>query len=101
MLQVVKLRHLPPILTLSLLRFLYDPIKHQRFKDESRLEFPLELDMAPFCEEPQPSEVTVYELLSVIVHRGGAHGGHYHAIIQDIDKLGQWEQVNNKTIFIM
>ena len=26
----------------------------------------------------------------MVVHRGGAHGGHYHAIIKDIDKLGNW-----------
>jgi ubiquitin carboxyl-terminal hydrolase 40 len=24
---------------------------------------------------------TIYELKSVIIHRGGAHGGHYHAYI--------------------
>ncbi|KAF4522539.1 hypothetical protein B566_EDAN009987 [Ephemera danica] len=98
--RVVKIRQLPPILTLSLLRFLYDPVKQQRFKDESRLEFPSELDMAAFCEESLPSEITTYELLSVIVHRGGAHGGHYHAIIRDIDQLGHWDLASRVTILI-
>ena len=35
-------------------------------------------------------ECTDYELFSVVIHRGGAHGGHYHAIIKDVDHLGNW-----------
>ena len=31
-----------------------------------------------------------YELFSVVIHSGGAHGGHYHAYIRDIDGLGNW-----------
>ena len=31
-----------------------------------------------------------YELFSVVIHGGGAHGGHYHAYIRDIDELGSW-----------
>ena len=37
-----------------------------------------------------PSEVTEYELFSVVIHRGSAHGGHYHAYIRDVDNLGTW-----------
>uniref|UniRef100_A0AAQ5XD49 Ubiquitin carboxyl-terminal hydrolase n=1 Tax=Amphiprion ocellaris TaxID=80972 RepID=A0AAQ5XD49_AMPOC len=33
-----------------------------------------------------------YELFSVIIHKGGCYGGHYHAYIRDIDELGQWEE---------
>lgn len=32
-----------------------------------------------------------YELFSVIIHKGGCYGGHYHVYIRDIDQLGQWE----------
>lgn len=32
-----------------------------------------------------------YELFSVIIHKGGCYGGHYHVYIRDIDELGQWE----------
>lgn len=31
-----------------------------------------------------------YELFSVVIHVGGAHGGHYHAYIRDVDSLGHW-----------
>lgn len=33
----------------------------------------------------------VYELFSVIIHKGGCYGGHYHVYIKDIDELGLWE----------
>lgn len=32
-----------------------------------------------------------YELFSVIIHKGGCYGGHYHVYIRDIDQLGHWE----------
>ena len=32
----------------------------------------------------------IYELFSVVVHRGSAFGGHYFAYIRDIDDLGSW-----------
>jgi len=31
-----------------------------------------------------------YDLFSVVIHGGGAHGGHYHAYIRDLDALGHW-----------
>lgn len=32
-----------------------------------------------------------YELSSVIIHKGGCYGGHYHVYIRDIDQMGNWE----------
>lgn len=32
-----------------------------------------------------------YELFSVIIHKGGCYGGHYHVHIKDIECLGCWE----------
>lgn len=32
----------------------------------------------------------MYELKSIIIHRGGAHGGHYLAYIKDDTKEGNW-----------
>jgi len=134
-----KLRHLPPVLTISLLRFNYDPVKMERFKETRQFEFPLQLDMSGFCEAKAASDMVnyskpaecvfcgdcsamnpskfscgdqlavsntvcgdlsqthakfhhTYELFSVVVHRGGAHGGHYHALIRDIEGRGTWLQ---------
>ena len=30
------------------------------------------------------AEDNAYELLSIVIHVGGAHGGHYHAYIRDL-----------------
>ena len=130
-----KLKHLPPILTISLLRFNYDPVKMERYKETGHFEFPLHLDMSRFCDantNEQPSKCLsceeygakspamngfscgdklglsstmfgdlsqthakfhqTYELFSVVVHRGGAHGGHYHALIRDLEGRGTWSQ---------
>ncbi|KAM9630845.1 ubiquitin carboxyl-terminal hydrolase 40 isoform 5-T9 [Morphnus guianensis] len=33
----------------------------------------------------------MYELFSVIIHKGGCYGGHYHVYIRDVDELGNWQ----------
>ena len=43
-----------------------------------------------FYFQPNEGESLEYELFSVVIHSGGAHGGHYHAYIRDIDQLGTW-----------
>ncbi|XP_069839220.1 ubiquitin carboxyl-terminal hydrolase 40 isoform X2 [Dendropsophus ebraccatus] len=43
--------------------------------------------------------VQMYELFSVIIHKGGCYGGHYHVYIRDVDELGHWscqEEKKNK-----
>lgn len=46
----------------------------------------------------------MYELFSVIIHKGGCYGGHYHVYIKDIDQLGKWEppvrQINDQTVLV-
>ncbi|XP_008275139.1 ubiquitin carboxyl-terminal hydrolase 40 isoform X2 [Stegastes partitus] len=87
-----KLRKLPPFMTMSLLRFSFDFAKFERYKETGRYSFPLTINLRPFCEQTdgEDSDYT-YELFSVIIHKGGCYGGHYHAYIRDIDELGQWE----------
>lgn len=41
-------------------------------------------------ESVEIPENCIYELKSVIIHRGGAYGGHYHAYIQDELGEGVW-----------
>ncbi len=45
--------------------------------------FPDTLDMSKYVTEI-PAEDALYELYSVVIHLGGAYGGHYHAYIRDI-----------------
>uniref|UniRef100_I3IYH6 Ubiquitin carboxyl-terminal hydrolase n=1 Tax=Oreochromis niloticus TaxID=8128 RepID=I3IYH6_ORENI len=87
-----KLRKLPPFMTMSLLRFSFDFAKCERYKETGRYSFPLTINLRPFCEQGDGDDSDYsYELFSVIIHKGGCYGGHYHVYIKDVDKLGRWE----------
>lgn len=87
-----KLRKLPPFLTVSLLRFNFDFVKCERYKETSCYTFPLRINLKPFCEQSELDDLEyMYDLFSVIIHKGGCYGGHYHVYIKDIDHLGNWQ----------
>ncbi|NXC47497.1 UBP40 hydrolase, partial [Penelope pileata] len=87
-----KLRKLPPFLTISLLRFNFDFEKCERYKETSCYTFPIQINLRPFCEQTEMDDSEyVYELFSVIIHKGGCYGGHYHVYIRDVDELGNWQ----------
>ncbi|XP_054652144.1 ubiquitin carboxyl-terminal hydrolase 40 [Dunckerocampus dactyliophorus] len=95
-----KLQKLPPFITMSLLRFSFDFAKCERYKETGRYSFPLTINLRPFCEQADGVAADYsYELFSVIIHKGGCYGGHYHVYIRDIDRLGHWEPPveDNKT----
>ncbi|XP_068959198.1 ubiquitin carboxyl-terminal hydrolase 40 isoform X2 [Petaurus breviceps papuanus] len=87
-----RLRKLPPFLTISLLRFNFDFAKCERYKETGCYTFPLQMDLKPFCEQGELDDSEyVYDLFSVIIHKGGCYGGHYHVYIKDVDQLGNWQ----------
>ncbi|XP_068803827.1 ubiquitin carboxyl-terminal hydrolase 40 isoform X5 [Struthio camelus] len=87
-----KLRKLPPFLTISLLRFNFDFEKRERYKETSCYTFPIQINLRPFCEQTELDDSEyMYELFSVIIHKGGCYGGHYHVYIRDVDELGNWQ----------
>ncbi|XP_051046700.1 ubiquitin carboxyl-terminal hydrolase 40 isoform X2 [Phodopus roborovskii] len=87
-----KLRKLPPFLTISLLRFNFDFVKCERYKETSCYTFPLRINLKPFCEQSEQDDTEyMYDLFSVIIHKGGCYGGHYHVYIKDVDHLGNWQ----------
>ncbi|KAM4626151.1 ubiquitin carboxyl-terminal hydrolase 40 [Discoglossus pictus] len=87
-----KLGKLPLFLTVSLLRFNFDFSKCERYKETSRYTFPSRLNLRPFCEQNHLEDSSdTYDLFSVIIHKGGCYGGHYHVYIRDVDELGQWD----------
>ncbi|XP_072198355.1 ubiquitin carboxyl-terminal hydrolase 40 [Excalfactoria chinensis] len=87
-----KLHKLPPFLTISLLRFNFDFEKCERYKETSCYTFPIQINLRPFCEQTEMDDSEyMYELFSVIIHKGGCYGGHYHVYIRDVDELGNWQ----------
>nr|XP_004610938.1 unnamed protein product [Sorex araneus] len=92
-----RLRKLPPFLTVSLLRFSFDFVKCERYKETSCHTFPLRINLKPFCEQSELDDVEyIYDLFSVIIHKGGCYGGHYHVYIKDVDHLGNWQLQEEK-----
>lgn len=86
---------MPPVLTLCLYRFELDYETWQRKKLDDKFEYPLELDMSKYLSDEAKTlypnqDDTMYELKSIIIHRGGAYGGHYLAYIKDDSKEGNW-----------
>ncbi|KAG5183494.1 hypothetical protein JKP88DRAFT_181783, partial [Tribonema minus] len=80
------LRELPPLLVFSLNRFQFDMKTMERVKVSAKFEFPLVLDTAPFVNDQDG----LYDLLGVVLHRGSAYSGHYHAYIRDCLGEGAW-----------
>ena len=100
---------LPNILILHLKRFYmnYD-IEHTE-KNNSKLEFPLDINLKKFCIEElmhqtaagyetdeiyyKDDEYYEYELKGVNVHMGSADGGHYYSFI-DVNREGKGNEIS-------
>jgi len=82
------------VLTINLNRLEFDYTTFDRKKINSRFEFPLEVDLLPFCDEELTAKIlyneSKFELKSIIIHAGGAHGGHYHCYTRDDLHEGNW-----------
>ncbi|KAI6656426.1 Ubiquitin carboxyl-terminal hydrolase 40 [Oopsacas minuta] len=99
------LRHLPPILSLALMRFQYDFVRNERYKETGKFSFPQLLDMSQFVDSvtegagPLSSDAH-YELFSVVIHSGSTYGGHYKTYIRDIQNLGNWVPPEEEKILV-
>ncbi|XP_053388715.1 ubiquitin carboxyl-terminal hydrolase 7-like [Mercenaria mercenaria] len=72
----VIFKHLPPVLHLHLLRFMYDPASDANVKINDRYEFPERLNLESFLEKKEKTPA-IYILHAILVHSGDNHGGHY------------------------
>ncbi|XP_067006537.1 ubiquitin carboxyl-terminal hydrolase 20 [Anabrus simplex] len=71
-----KVLELPEVLCIHLKRFRHELMFSSKIS--SYVSFPLEgLDMRPYLHKDCTSQVTSYDLVSVICHHGTAGGGHY------------------------
>ncbi|XP_046695051.1 ubiquitin carboxyl-terminal hydrolase 20 isoform X3 [Silurus meridionalis] len=91
-----KVLQLPEILCIHLKRFRHEVM--YSFKISSHVSFPLEgLDLQPFLAKDSPSQITTYDLLSVICHHGTAGSGHYIAYCQNVIN-GQWYEFDDQYV---
>ena len=101
---------LPLVLTMQLVRFDFDPMTMRRKKLTDEVQVPAVVDLAPFLRPPEAvsqqaaaagspgafasadeaAEAALagsgaqYELFAVMMHTGGAYGGHYFAYVKDL-----------------
>ncbi len=109
----LRILAVPPVLTLQLKRFTYDPVTWQRVKLSKRVTYPLYLDAsklintatidstAPMGQDERPQVLAPdsqwYELFSVLIHSGGALGGHYYAYCKDVTQ-NAWYNFNDMDV---
>ncbi|XP_048581076.1 ubiquitin carboxyl-terminal hydrolase 48 isoform X2 [Nematostella vectensis] len=93
----IELKHLPPVLNLQLLRFVFDRKTGYKKKLHSFVQFPDELDMSNILRDKYQGDLsTVYELSAVLMHHGSsAYSGHYVAHIRD-NKTKSWYKFNDE-----
>lgn len=88
----IRLRRLPPVLNLQLLRFGFDRQAGCR-KINTALQFTETLDLSAHLRKPPGS--MVYTLMAVLIHQGSsANSGHYVAHIKDRTS-GSWYLFND------
>jgi len=73
----IRIKTCPPYLVIHLKRFEFDMKSYQRFKINSFLEFPHEIDLSNAMYQPKD---TKYRLVGVVLHKGTAQGGHYTSL---------------------
>ncbi|XP_078075074.1 ubiquitin carboxyl-terminal hydrolase 33 isoform X2 [Mustelus asterias] len=91
-----KVQKLPEILCIHLKRFRHELMFSTKIN--SHVSFPLEgLDLQPFLAKDSPSQITTYNLLSVICHHGTASCGHYTAYC--LNNLNdRWFEFDDQTV---
>ncbi|XP_045144453.1 ubiquitin carboxyl-terminal hydrolase 20 [Echinops telfairi] len=91
-----KVLRLPEILCIHLKRFRHEVM--YSFKINNHVSFPLEgLDLRPFLAKECTSQITTYDLLSVICHHGTVGSGHYIAYCQNVIN-GQWYEFDDQYV---
>lgn len=107
----VTIRKAPRHLLVHLKRFEFDLETLTQRKINSRFEFPLVLDLAPYTTRPLDTEAVgdeaayyeqfdpperkalMYDLGGIVVHAGTAHSGHYYSFIREADDA--WFEFND------
>jgi ubiquitin C-terminal hydrolase len=98
----MKLLQLPDVLTFHLKRFDIDYTTFSRVKLNNEVIFPQTLDMNRHLKSSSDMKVSdidskhnIYNLYAILMHSGGATGGHYFAYIKNGDG---WYEFNDSTV---
>ena len=108
----IKLVMLPYFLSIFMKRWTFDFRTFRRIKIQKGISFPMKFDGSiyinsdGYLQNDNENNDTndnntvppmIYELYSIMVHTGGATGGHYFAYIKDFES-GKWLQFNDSRV---
>ncbi|RHY33510.1 hypothetical protein DYB32_001570 [Aphanomyces invadans] len=98
----VCLKTLPDTLVVHLKRFEFDYDTMEKVKLNDYVEFPTQLNMAPYTAESlqrgHSADEAWYTLKGVVVHSGTSDMGHYYSFIQDRDNSNEWWEFNDQVV---
>ncbi|BGP22765.1 ubiquitin carboxyl-terminal hydrolase 48 [Rhodotorula toruloides] len=95
-----ELAELPPVLHVSLLRFVWDMVTGERSKSQHAMTYPLQIDMGQFLSPDAygNKHELWYDLKGVLMHKGvSAHHGHYVAQVYD-ESQSKWFLFDDETV---
>jgi len=93
-----KFLKLPPVLHLQLKRWVFDWETERSVKLNDKFDFPMTLDLERYVSDNAPKgQSTVYELYAVLIHSGGAGGGHYYLYQRPTPK-NEWFLFNDQRV---
>jgi ubiquitin carboxyl-terminal hydrolase 8 len=88
----------PRILILQLKRFDYD--LDSNVKINIFLQYPLELDLAPYVSNFSSNDALLYDLIAVNLHTGSLSSGHYYTYAKNCEN-DQWYCFNDSSVVLM
>ncbi|KAI5959656.1 hypothetical protein CANMA_004092 [Candida margitis] len=97
--KTLKLKSIPPVLSIQLKRFNHNIINDTSSKVETPVKVPLYLNIAPYCVDQGSAKDTVFELFSVICHIGSVNTGHY--VVYTKNAQGQWLKFDDSVVSIV
>ena len=92
---------LPSILHLHLKRFQYDWSTDTMSKIKKRFTFPDLLDLSEVCTDVSSVEdnlQSIYDLQSIIIHRGEFGSGHYYSYVRPNIRTDEWFRINDEIV---
>ncbi|KAK6465015.1 hypothetical protein DFJ63DRAFT_338 [Scheffersomyces coipomensis] len=92
----LKLRTLPPILSIQLKRFKHNSSNDTSSKIEDSVQIPLYLNMNKYCVSQNENEDKFYELFALVCHIGSVNTGHYIVLIKN--RQGEWFKFDDSII---
>lgn len=96
--KTLKLKSIPPVLSIQLKRFNHNIMNDTSSKVETPVKVPLYLNIAPYCVDPNSTKDLVYELFSVICHIGSVNTGHY--VVYTKTPQNQWLKFDDSVVSI-